>query len=215
MRQGPYDVQVLTEDGRVLPEREVDGRTVLEAEQGLTYRVKVRVHADADGKFPTELMYARLYVDGNHAEWRGMRLKDGGAQAEWTFCGFRKNQYEKVAFVFALPESTTQHAPVDEQNTCGTLKVIFYRAHDTGKIGEVIEPSTVPARIAAAVEGAKFWKQPSVVTETGKRLESKVTGRCAKWTLGEELAAFTLPYQDSARSSPRLPGTLAREIQVK
>jgi formylmethanofuran dehydrogenase subunit C len=82
MRQGPYDVQVLTEDGRVLPEREVDGRTVLEAEQGLTYRVKVRVHADADGKFPAELMYARLYVDGNHAEWRGMRLKDGGAQAE-------------------------------------------------------------------------------------------------------------------------------------
>jgi hypothetical protein len=52
----------------------------------------------------------------------------------------------------------------------------------------------VPARIAAAVEGAKFWKQPSVVTETGKRLESKVAGRCAKWTLGEELAAFTLPY---------------------
>jgi hypothetical protein len=197
MRQGPYEIQVISENGRVLPEKEVNGQTVLEAEQGLTYRVKIRIHADADGNFPAELVWTRLYVDGSHAQWYGLRLKQGGAPVEWTFIGFRKNQYEKVAFVFALPESTTQHAPVDEQNAGGTLKVVFYHAHDTGKIGEVVEPSTVPDRIAAAVEGAKFWKQPSVVTETGKRLESKVASLCAKWTLGEELAALTLPYHSA------------------
>jgi hypothetical protein len=163
----------------------------------LTYRVKIRVHADADGKFPAELVWTRLYVDENHAQWHGLRSKQGGAPVEWTFIRFRKNQYERVAVVFALPESTTQHAPADEQNVGGTLKVVFCRAHDTGETEEVIALSTVPASVAATVEGAKFWKQPSIVTETGKRLGSKVAGRCTKWNLGKELATLTLPYHSA------------------
>jgi hypothetical protein len=70
----------------------------------------------------------------------------------------------------------------------------------------VIALPTVPASVAATVEGAKFWKQPSIVTETGKRLESKVAGRCAKWNLGKELATLTLPYHSADTSLQQFHG---------
>jgi hypothetical protein len=197
MRQGSYEVQVLSEDGRVLSETTVDGGPVLEAEHGLTYRVKIRVHPDSNGAFPAELLFVRLYVDGHYAEWCRLTPKQGGAAVEQLFTGFRKNLHEKVAYVFALPELNALHASVGKDGSGGTLQVVFNRAHATGRIGEAPWEVTVPTSTASAADGVKFWKQPSVVTQAGKRLESKLQEHCHEWNLGEKLTTLTLPYHSS------------------
>jgi hypothetical protein len=208
MRQGAYEIQVEDEAGRVLPERGVDGQTVLQAEQGLTYRVRFRVYTDEDGKFPTDKIWARLYVDGHPAEWQGTKLSAVSRLAPYwgsvavTFTGFRKNQHEQVAYVFCLPETNKAQCALKETSCAeegGTLKVIVYRAVDTGRVEDNSAnwQSTVPPTVTQVSEDTKLWKRPSVVTCPGKCLASRREGAHPVWETHEQLAILTLPYHSA------------------
>jgi hypothetical protein len=218
MRQGPYEIEVVDENGRVLPEKDVNGQTVLQAKHNLTYRVKLRVHPGEDGKFSPDKIWARLYVDGRHAEWQSASVSGScsapnstpGAprpvqrNVSLTFTGFRKNQHEKVAYVFCLPETSAQYAPKESGNTepgeqAGTLKIIVNRAVDTGRVEHTGDNwrSTVPLSVAQASEDAKFWERPSVVTSPGNRFESRLSDTYTVWDMHEQLAIFTLPYHSA------------------
>jgi hypothetical protein len=52
-----------------------------------------------------------------------------------------------------------------------------------------------PSQLARC--NTKFWKQPSVVTSAGRRLESRLSDKCPVWNKGEKLAAFMLPYHSA------------------
>jgi hypothetical protein len=215
MRQGPYEIEVVDENGSVLPEKDVNGQSVLEAEHGLTYRVRLRVHPSEDGKFSADKIVARLYVDGYCAESQRTELNIVSCPiskfnlsptpfprgVSVTFTGFRKNQHEKVAYVFCLPEASAQYAARKTSNAeeGGTLKIIVYRAVDTGRVQDNSAnwPSTVPSALAQTPEDTKLWKRPSIVTSPGKCLVSRTDGAYPVWEKHEQLAALTLPYHSA------------------
>lgn len=196
MRQGRYEFLTLREDGRVYQHSTVDGKPVLVAKQGETFRVKFLVHPDESGSFTEELVFAALYVDGVFTERVGWTLT-GSKPVEFFFAGFRKSVNEALAFTFNLPEVNTVQATEGNSGEFGTLKVVVNRGEAKGRFEDRITPNSVPDGDKILKEDAKFWKQASLVTVAGRCVESKLSAKCSVWNIRQELATLTLPYHSA------------------
>jgi hypothetical protein len=196
-------MQVVDENGKVLTESEVNGQTVLQAEHGMTYRVRLRVYRDTDWNLPVDKICASLYVDGLFAEGTCMTLEKPQNRNSFfldtVFTGYRKNLHEKLAYIFCLPKTSTQPAVKVGTEHGGVLKVIVYRGVDTGRVQDRNGnwESTVPATTAETSEDVKLWNRPSIVTSPGKRIQSRLSETYGVWDHHEQLAILTLPYHSA------------------
>jgi hypothetical protein len=69
---------------------------------------------------------------------------------EVTLTGYRKNQFEKVAYVFTMSQLSADNASKGDGDQTGVLSAAFNQALETGRIGDVTCTCTVPASLPAA-----------------------------------------------------------------
>ena len=113
MREGPFELVIVREDGTPFQEHMVNGKPMLVAEPDAAYRVSLTIHPDETGKSLTERIIADLHVDGRFANGQRIDLT-GRFACEHTYMGYFKNSTDYAAFVFSFPEAGPAH---DKENT--------------------------------------------------------------------------------------------------
>ena len=111
MRQGPYELQLVTTGGDnncnecVLQERDIHGMRIVTAEPGQSYHVKINIYRDHKGRFPSKYLRFGLYVDGIDVQyWKRIDLSnekllpsDPMEPVVSRFLGFKKNTTEMLS----------------------------------------------------------------------------------------------------------------------
>jgi hypothetical protein len=180
MREGPYEIQLIGEDGRLFPEIEFDdGQCIASAEPGKTYHVLVNVYRDIRGLFPAKYLRFGLYVDGVDVQyWKRIDLSNEkllpsnpALPVSSRFWGFKKNLTEMLAFTFTAPVtngSRAAGAQTGNTDNLGTIRLVVYEAQVTnGVYDNQSGYGEAPAQRTIG-ESAKFWQQASVTTTAGR-----------------------------------------------
>lgn len=181
MRQGQYEILLLSDDGGGYEERQLLGKTCVRAEPGKEYNVRINVYRDARGNFPAKYLRFGLFVDGVDVQyWKRIDLSDDALlptnplePVSSRFWGFKKNVNDIRSFVFSVPDtSTNSYAHSAEEYKClGSVKLEVYEACVTygtyeNQSGQFEAPSTQQIG-----ESAKFWQQASLTTAAGRKIE--------------------------------------------
>lgn len=184
MREGPFEITVLDDQDAPLLTEYVENAWFVAANPGKSYHVRINVYRDASGKFPAEHLRLGLFVDGADVNyWKRLDLsdernlpKDFSLPISSIFWGFKKNTSEIRSFVFSKPQVSHSLSSSSALNApeFGTIKLVVYEArlvegifHNNCSIHEI------PTNLSIAnKEDQKFWKQPSLVTASGRKVES-------------------------------------------
>ena len=223
MRQGLFEVQLMTEDHRPFQESIVENNTYFHAEPGVQYYVKINVFRDPiTKKFPAKYLRFGLYVDGIDVQyWKRLDLNNLSNNEGYPssssssvsppnqleplvsshFYGFKKNHEELRSFKVAVP--STSRDPDDQSKSdspVGTIKVVIFEARVTEGIydnrGGFHE---VPSQHLVS-EGKKFWQQASVATTGGSKISSEKEkfSPLVRWENISQLATITCYYHSPA-----------------
>jgi hypothetical protein len=201
MRQGLFEVQLMTEDHRPFQESLIDNKTYFHAEPGTQYYVKINVYRDPiTKKFPAKYLRFGLYVDGVDVQyWKRLDLhilsnnegfqgssppsssstpSSSSATSQQIQCvsshfyGFKKNHEELRSFKVAVP-STSSDSQNSTDSPVGTIKVVVFEARVTEGIYDNRGGfHEIPSQHLVS-EGKKFWQQASVATTGGSRISSE------------------------------------------
>lgn len=184
MREGLFELYVTNSNGDRLPEVQVNGELFLIASPGDEYSVRVAMHRDpVTKKYPMNYVRIGLFVDDVDVNyWKRLDVTDSAKLAQLpdptgpvtaTFWGFKKSNSDIRTFVFAMPKMDGDGAP-DAHNALGTIRVEIFEAVVTqGVFDNQSGCYEVPAE--NHVSGSqKFWKQASVATVGGRKLEASV-----------------------------------------
>lgn len=185
MREGSFEIIVLDDQDVAFSTEQIDKTWYVTAKPGNSYHIRINVFRDASGKFPAKHLRLGLFVDGTDVNyWKRLDLsdekylpKDFSLPISSIFWGFKKNTSEIRSFTFSKPQVSPSFASSSgvKESEYGTIKLVIFEArlvegifHNNCGIHEV--PSHV--RLSNA-EDRKFWKQPSLVTSSGRKIESE------------------------------------------
>lgn len=176
MRDGQFEVILCNRDEIDINEMIIDEKNYAIAKESDEYYVKVNIWRDNSGGFPCENIRIGLFIDGKDVNyWKRLDFKDVDNDSKYLcakFWGFKKNAQELRAFVFAPPNLSSNELIMNNNKANGTIKVVFYEAVVVGGIFEnrsgIHEIPTHPENIN---QNEKFWKQASVTTKAGRKLE--------------------------------------------
>jgi hypothetical protein len=122
-----------------------------------------------------------LYVDGYDVQyWKRIDLSnnsilpsDRNSPVSSSFWGFKRDSTEIRSFVFSEPavSDLPQHS---QEMPLGTIKVVIYEAKVVeGYFHNNCKVKTQPPNVQSVSEGKKFWKQASVTTVAGEKVENE------------------------------------------
>lgn len=164
---------VLRGEDEPYAEQEVDGRTYAVVSPGETYHVKVTVHPDNRGRFRYKHLRFGLYVDGQDVQyWKRLDLSKATSdnQATVRFWGFKQNVNDIRSFVFSSVKSSSSDST--PSSALGRLKVVVFEAQIvSGAINNLVAARNISSQHLVP-EGTKFFKQASVMTALGDRINS-------------------------------------------
>lgn len=181
MRQGPYELLVLDSNDVPYEERMLIDKPCIRAEPGKEYHVRINVYRNALGHFPAKYLRFGLYIDGVDVQyWKRIDLsdeallpEDPAAPVTSCFWGFKKNVNDIRSFIFSVPDTTPHQTALSqkEYKCLGSVKLEVYEACITygtyeNQSGQFEAPSTQQIG-----ENEKFWKQASLTTAAGRRIE--------------------------------------------
>jgi len=162
-------------------ERMLGDKPCVRAEPGKEYHVRINVYRNALGQFPAKYLRFGLYIDGVDVQyWKRIDMSDDSllpidpdAPVTSCFWGFKKNVNDIRSFVFSVPDTTPhQTALFQKEYKClGSVRLEVYEACITygtyeNQNGQFEAPSTQQIG-----ENEKFWKQASLTTSAGRRIE--------------------------------------------
>jgi hypothetical protein len=182
MREGQYEIIVLDDRDRPLTEEVISDRSFVTAQPGSSYHVKINVYRNKSGQFPAKYLRLGLYVDGNDVQyWKRLDLsdektlpKDYSLPICSIFWGFKKNTSEIRSFVFAKPGLSSNSGSQFQESELGSVKLVIHEAKlQQGIFNNNCGIHETPSGISLANEDQKFWTRPSVVTSSGRKIESE------------------------------------------
>jgi hypothetical protein len=122
-------------------------------------------------------MRVGLYVDGYDCNyWKRLDLsndKDLPGHVSARFWGFKRDSDDIRAFVFATPDMGGNNQNRNIRTNIGEIKVIIHEAEITGGYFDNKNSfsNEIPSSLKAIDGDTKFWKQASVTTIAGRRID--------------------------------------------
>jgi hypothetical protein len=174
MRDDNFEVQVVNAAGAPYPERDVNGLPCFIAVAGQEFRVKLTVHnAKLIKLIKSDCFSVSLKVDGRSVGYHEV-LKPKHAVKCAVFKGFREKDRDLRAFKFSEPTLSDQQSTADAGSSVGIISVTIRRRQPTGGT-KTRKPGCHEApQNATLQEAKKFWQQPSLETEAGRKLSNQV-----------------------------------------
>jgi hypothetical protein len=203
MRQGQFELLLMTEDGRAMEEHTFDGKPTARAEPDTTYHVRVNMYKDENGNYPAagHLRYY-LFVDGKDVQYcTTVKVSAGAVEpVSRNFWGFRKNDTEVLAFKFAptIISTDASAASAEMEQKLGSVRPLVCRVEYAGD--ETAPRSNFQYQESPDTQNIngskKFWKQPSVTTVGGTAMPGKlaIAAMERKVTSKKHVAALELQY---------------------
>jgi hypothetical protein len=178
MRVGLFELTVIDENGRILPEDIIDGVNYIASQEGKQYHVNVSVYRDPITKsFPAQYLRFGLFVDGIDVQyWKRLDLSNPETLPSPTdykipvcskFWGFKTDLNELRSFQFRKPPSSNNDEDISGANfMLGRIKLVVYEARIIK--GKVFQNQEKVKSISTDHSvGGKVLAQPSLVTEIG------------------------------------------------
>jgi hypothetical protein len=186
MREGLFEMQLLSADGTPFEEKE----GFVLASPGLEYSVRILLHRDhSTSKFPLRRSKIKigLYVDGVDVQyWKRLDLSavESDRPAEVQFWGFKQKTDDLKAFVFSSPkctQSSSTSAVPSRDNALGQLQVVIFEADETTEVfTNQVNTSAAPTEHYVS-ESKKFWQQASLGTCGGRSLQKETFKPIVRW----------------------------------
>jgi hypothetical protein len=202
MREGLFEIQLLSADGKAFEESE----GFVLASPGQEYSVRVVIHKDpTTGKFSTRSTKIKvgLYVDGVDVQyWKRIDLStvpDDAQATEVKFWGFKQKTEDLKAFVFSSPKCTESYAAIPDgsrDNFLGQIQAVLFEAVATTEVfSNIVNTASAPTEHFVS-DSKKFWQQASLGTCGGRSVEKEAFKPILRWNNAskEPMKTLVLSY---------------------
>jgi len=167
----------IKDDGTILNEMIINGNHYAIANPGSEFSIKVNIFRDKNNKFPYPHIRIGLYCDGNDCNyWKRLDLSNENELPDHVsarFWGFKRDTEDIRAFVFATPEMVVNDQIDEIKTKIGEIKVIIHEAEIRGGLFDNKTSISNEIPNVRSIDGStKFWKQASLTTIAGRRIEN-------------------------------------------
>ena len=190
----------IKDDGKILDEVVIDDKCYAIATPGSEFSIKVNIYRNSFNKFPFPYIRIGLFCDGYDCNyWKRLDLsndKDLPGFVSARFYGFKRDTEDIRAFVFATPDTVGNNQNRNPIRTStGEIKVIIHEAEILGGYFDNKKSlSTEIPKLATNDGDTKFWKQASLSTIAGRRIEKNKEKfpELIKWANKSPVPSYTI-----------------------